>query len=93
MGWSLRRRLEMRRAEIEDGLFSHDGNFVTARHIANWPHGRATWAYHGEEGVPKSSKKIDAAVCVIGARMVYRMVKEDPQTQEARACWRGLGCG
>ena len=28
---------------------------------------------------PKSPKKIDAAVCVIGARMVYRIVKESQE--------------
>lgn len=70
---------EMCRAEIEDGLFSHDGNFVTARHIANCRMAEQRGHITVKKESPKSSKKIDAAVCVIGARMVYRMVKEDPR--------------
>lgn len=70
---------EMCRAEIEDGLFHHDGNFVTARHIANCRMAEQRGHITVKKESPKSSKKIDAAVCVIGARMVYRMVKEDPR--------------
>ena len=70
---------EMCRAEIEDGLFSHDGNFVTARHIANCRMAEQRGHITVKKESPKSSKKIDAAVCVIGARMGYRMVKEDPR--------------
>lgn len=70
---------EMCRAEIEDGLFRHDGNFVTARHIANCRMAEQRGHITVKKESPKSSKKIDAAVCVIGARMVYRMVKEDPR--------------
>lgn len=70
---------EMCRAEIEDGLFSHDGNFVTARHVANCRMAEQRGHITVKKESPKSSKKIDAAVCVIGARMVYRIVKEDPR--------------
>lgn len=70
---------EMCRAEIEDGLFRHDGNFVTARHVANCRMAEQRGHITVKKESPKSSKKIDAAVCVIGARMVYRMVKEDPR--------------
>nr|DAV29523.1 MAG TPA: Large Terminase [Caudoviricetes sp.] len=70
---------EMCRAEIEDGLFHHDGNFVTARHVANCRMAEQRGHITVKKESPKSSKKIDAAVCVIGARMVYRMVKEDPR--------------
>lgn len=65
---------EMCLAEIQDGLFAHDGNWDTSRHIGNCrrkeSHGRITV----KKESPKSPNKIDAAVCVIGARMVYRKV-------------------
>ncbi|HET6916603.1 MAG TPA: hypothetical protein VFH56_10990 [Acidimicrobiales bacterium] len=59
--------------EIVSGRFRHDGNEVTARHIGNarnHPHkGRMSISKES----PDSPRKIDAAVCVIGARMVRRL--------------------
>lgn len=66
---------EMCKAEIEDGLFHHDGNWATARHIANARMFESRGHVSIRKESPKSKKKIDAAVCVIGARMVYRAVK------------------
>lgn len=65
---------EMVRQEIEDREFTHDGHPATSRHVAN---ARAK-AYRdavtvGKE-TPSSALKVDAAVCVIGARMVRRLV-------------------
>lgn len=65
---------EMCRAEIEDGLFSHDGNWDTARHVANARMAESRGHVTVKKESPKSPKKIDACVCVIGARMVYRQV-------------------
>jgi hypothetical protein len=55
-------------------LFTHDGHPATGRHMGNArrrPHRDAVGI--GKES-PMSPLKIDAAVCVIGARMVRRVV-------------------
>jgi hypothetical protein len=64
-------------AEITDKeskAFTHDGDPRTARHIGNArrrPY--QAWVSIGKES-PDSPRKIDAAVCVVGARMVRRLV-------------------
>lgn len=67
---------ELCKAEIEEASFSHDGNWITARHIANARMSESRGHVSIKKESPKSAKKIDAAVCVIGARMVYRKVLE-----------------
>ncbi|WP_037345199.1 terminase [Sciscionella sediminilitoris] len=61
-------------AEIMEGAFTHDGDSRVARHVRN---ARAR-PYRAMTSVGKDSRhsprKIDAAVCVIGVRMVRRMV-------------------
>lgn len=61
-------------AEIVGEEFTHDGNAAVARHVGNArrrPH--KAWVSIGKES-KDSPRKIDAAVCVIGARMVRRLV-------------------
>jgi hypothetical protein len=61
-------------AEIAERQFTHDGDPRTARHVGNArrrPY--QLWVSIGKES-PDSSRKIDAAVGVIGARMVRRLV-------------------
>lgn len=67
------RAVEACHAEIEDGSFTHDGDSRVARHVVN----ARRRAYRqmvsiGKES-PDSPKKIDAAVCVVGVRMVRRL--------------------
>lgn len=61
-------------AEIIDGAFTHDGHPATSRHIGN----ARRRPYKDAVGIGKESKdsprKIDAAVCVVGARMLRRLV-------------------
>jgi hypothetical protein len=74
---------ELCRQEIEDTAFRHDGDSRTTRHIVNL---RTYPNRHGisvSKETRQSSKKIDAGVCVIGARMVRRLylaaqVKREP---------------
>lgn len=66
---------EMCFAEIQDGGFTHDGNWDTSRHIGNARVNETRGRFSIKKESPKSPNKIDAAVCVIGARMVYRIVK------------------
>lgn len=70
--------------EIAEGAFTHDGDSRTARHVANARRRpRAGRIGVGKES-PDSPKKIDAAVCVIGARMVRRIVLASPAWQKRR---------
>lgn len=60
--------------EIEQVAFTHDGSSVLARHVGNMqrrPYQK--WVSVGKES-PHSPKKIDAGVCVIGVRMVRRLL-------------------
>lgn len=75
---------EMVRAEIEDGGFTHDGNWDTSRHMGNARMAEFRGRITVKKESPKSPNKIDAAVCVIGARMVYRRVLASPEW-EARS--------
>jgi hypothetical protein len=77
---------ELTRGEILDKSFTHDGDPALARHVAN----ARVHESRGVEGIrkesPSSPKKIDAAVCMVGARMVRRRVlavAEPEKTYEA----------
>lgn len=78
---------ELVESEILDGQFTHDGNSVLARHVGN---ARRKEARNGaitiRKETPNSRDKIDAAVCMIGARMVWRLVTkgtEKPRSNRA----------
>lgn len=70
------------RAEIEDGRFKHDGNWDTSKHVGNARETERRGFVTIKKESPKSPKKIDAAVCVIGARMVYRAVLASPEWEQ-----------
>lgn len=80
---------EMCHAEIQDGMFTHDGNWDTSRHIGNARVLETRGRFSIKKESPKSPNKIDAAVCVIGARMVYRAVKASSEYEKRsrRARW------
>jgi hypothetical protein len=61
-------------ADIEAGSFSHDGHPATTRHVGNARRRPYRDAVAVGKESPDSPRKIDAAVCVIGARMVRRIV-------------------
>ena len=63
-------------AEIQQKTFTHDGDSALGEHVSNCrvSEFRGRWSVKKES--PKSSKKIDLAVCMIGARMLYRHVKD-----------------
>ena len=86
IAWDMRARTyeftmaaETCHAEITERQFTHDGSSVVARHVAN---ARRRPNRHGVsigKESPRSPKKVDAAVCVIGARMVRRLVLASPE--------------
>lgn len=65
---------ELVQAEIADSAFTHDGHSITGRHITNCREVETKWgAVTVQKETPNSPDKIDAAVCVIGARLLYKV--------------------
>lgn len=68
---------EQTRDEIVNKKFTHDGGSVLSQHVVN---AYARVLRNGyisiRKQTPKSSRKIDAAVCMIGARMMYHYVRQ-----------------
>jgi hypothetical protein len=60
--------------EIIERQFTHDGASATARHVANARRRPNRYGISIGKESPRSPLKIDAAVCVIGARMVRRLL-------------------
>lgn len=60
--------------EIENGDFTHDGDSRTARHVGNAHRHPVRELISIAKESPDSPRKVDAAVCVAGARMVRRIV-------------------
>jgi hypothetical protein len=75
---------EMVEAEIVDGAFAHDDDPRVARHVGNARRYETKWngAISVKKETPNSPNKIDACVCVIGARMVYRLALAGSQPEE-----------
>ena len=77
---------ELVEAEILDGAFTHDGDPILARHVANARRHENRWGIDIRKESKDSSRKIDAAVCMIGARHALRVLRENggtPATYEA----------
>lgn len=79
--WDMRTRyrefaeaVEAARTEIVTGAFRHDGDVELAKHVQNC----RQHEYRGRVSInkdrPGSPRKIDLAVCMVGARMLYRQV-------------------
>lgn len=85
IAWDMRSRTfeftqaaELCEAEIREGKFTHDGDSRTARHVTNARRRPNRYGISVGKESPSSPRKIDAAVCVIGARHVRRMVLASP---------------
>lgn len=77
---------ELVEAEILDGAFTHDGDPILARHVANARRHENRWGIDIRKESKDSARKIDAAVCMIGARHALRVLRENggtPATYEA----------
>jgi hypothetical protein len=76
--------VEVCEAEILSGEFTHDGDSRVTRHVINArrrPY--RTWISIAKES-PASPRKIDAAVCVVGARMVRRLYLSSGKRKKKR---------
>ncbi|MEV4384029.1 terminase, partial [Streptosporangium sp. NPDC049644] len=86
IAWDMRARTydftlacELTETEINERAFRHDGDARVARHVGNARRRPNRWGVSIGKESPDSPKKIDAAVCVIGARMVRRLVLASPK--------------
>jgi hypothetical protein len=98
IGWDMRshnydftRAAEECASEIAAGRLAHDGDLRTARHVGNARRALNRYGVSVRKESPASPRKIDAAVCVIGARMVRRMAlgSKDWQRRQRRSTGRG----
>lgn len=75
---------ELVEQEILSKSFTHDDHPILARHVGNARRYETRW--NGAVSIKKethnSTAKIDAAVCMIGARMVYRLAMAGAQVDE-----------
>lgn len=74
---------ELAAAEIMQHSFTHDGDPRLGEHVRNAHRYLGRYGESVRKESKKSSRKIDAAVCMIGARMVYRLAKDDPAVNAA----------
>lgn len=73
------RAAEAMHTEVSERQLTHDGSAVLSRHVANARRDPNRWGISIRKESPDSPKKIDAAVCAIGARMVRRHVLASPE--------------
>lgn len=80
---------ELCEAEIRQRAFTHDGDPRLVAHVHNARRHMGRYGITVRKETPKSPRKIDAAVCMIGARMVWRLAREQvkdsvrPRSNEA----------
>jgi hypothetical protein len=86
IAWDMRSRVrdftlaaEACHSEIVERQFTHDGSSPLARHVANARRRPNRYGVSIGKESPRSPLKVDAAVCVIGARMVRRIVLASPE--------------
>lgn len=71
--------------EIQQQTFTHDGDSALGEHVSNCRVNEFKGRWSVKKESPKSSKKIDLAVCMIGARMLYRHVKKSKEWADLTA--------
>ena len=91
IAWDMRSKVfdftvecELVAAEISEGSFTHDGDSRVARHVANARRAPNRWGVSISKESPDSRRKIDAAVCVVGARMIRRRLMAAPEPKGKR---------
>lgn len=89
IAWDMRSRTmdftraaELVESEIADGLFVHDGNPILARHVRNCRRRPNRYGVSVGKESKGSPHKVDAAVCMIGARMVRALVRASPEWEK-----------
>lgn len=79
---------ELAADEIVERKFTHDGDSRLARHVANARRRPNRYGVSIGKESPSSPKKVDGAVCVVGARMVRRLlIARAPRRKTRRAAF------
>lgn len=82
------RAAELTDAEITAAGFTYDGSSALTRHISNMRRRPNRWGVSVGKASPASPLKIDAGVCMIGARHVRRLLLALPVTKKkSGAVW------
>lgn len=83
IAWDMRTKLfdftravELTGREIIERSFTHDGSAILSAHVRNCHRVENRYGVSIKKESPSSARKIDAAVCMVGARMVRRLVAE-----------------
>lgn len=91
IAWDMRTRsydftmaCELTLTEIQERAFRHDGDSRVGRHVVNCRRHPNRWGVSVAKESRDSPKKIDAAVCVIGARMARRLLLAARAAQPVR---------
>jgi hypothetical protein len=92
IAWDMRTRtydftmaVELTETEIREQKFTHDGSAVLARHVTNARRRPNNWGTSIGKESPDSPLKIDAAVAMIGARMVRRLLLSSENRKKKRS--------
>lgn len=76
--------------DVLERQLTHDGHKVLRQHVANARRRTNAWGYTIGKEHRESARKVDLAVCAIGARMLRRMVMNST-TWSKRTTARGKG--
>ena len=66
-------------SDLFEDAFTHDGSLLMRRHVVTARRRPNRWGVSIGKESRHSAKKIDAAVCVVGARMVRRLLLASPE--------------
>jgi hypothetical protein len=75
--------------EVHAGLFTHDGDIRLKQHVRNARRRPNEWGVSLSKEHRESARKIDLAVCAVGARMLRRLVlnKDTSTKQRSGKVW------
>ena len=79
--------------EITEKVFTHDGSADLGEHVVNCRVHEFRGRFTVRKESPKSARKIDLAVCMIGARMLYRAVRASKEWEDRtkpKGKWRAF---
>lgn len=100
IAWDMRTRVheftlavETAEVEILDKRFTHDGDSRLARHVYNAKRRPNNWGISIGKETRWSPRKIDAAVCMAGVRMVRRLVLASDEWEKYERRKRRAGKG
>ena len=84
---------ELVEAEIRERAFTHDDDARLTRHVGNLRRRPNRWGVSVSKESPDSPLKVDGGVCMIGARMVRRVLLNSPQWKKVLKKRRSAGKG